>query len=168
MVTVRDIRPDDLPVVWTLAMLPNVGATADSSVPLPLPAAPRPPEAFADIADPERHFAAAGGCLLIAEVSGHIAAMGGFRPVAERPGRIEILRLRVHPALRRRGVGRALMDALEEQGADLGFREAWLDTATNQPEATACYEGLGYGETGRETRPEWSWTLVYYLKDLRP
>jgi ribosomal protein S18 acetylase RimI-like enzyme len=60
------------------------------------------------------------------------------------------------------------MDALETRGAELGFREAWLDTATNQPEAMAFYEGLGYRETGRETRPGWTWTLVYYLKELRP
>jgi hypothetical protein len=37
---------------------------------------------------------------------------------------------------------------------------AWLDTATNQPEAMAFYEGIGYAEVAREGRPEWHWTLV--------
>jgi len=41
-----------------------------------------------------------------------------------------------------------------------------LDTATNQPEAMAFYEALGYRETGREDRPGWWWTLVYYEKAL--
>ncbi len=168
MVTVRAARRDDLPVLWTMATLPNIGATADPSVPLPLPAASAAPERFVDIADPEHHFAGAGGCLLVAEAGGHVVAMGGFRPRPDRPDRVEILRVRVHPALRRRGIGRVLMEAVEAEGRALGFREAWLDTATNQPEAMAFYESLGYRETGRETRPEWHGTLVHYLKELRP
>jgi hypothetical protein len=36
----------------------------------------------------------------------------------------------------------------------------------NQPEAVAFYRSLGYHEAGRETRPEWSWTLVYFIKPL--
>ncbi|WP_077057594.1 GNAT family N-acetyltransferase [Streptomyces sp. MP131-18] len=168
MMTVRAARRDDLPVLWTMATLPNIGATADPSVPLPLPAATEAPEEFADVADPERHFVGAGGCFLVAEAAGHVAAMGGFRPQPDHPGRAGILRVRVHPALRRRGIGRALMAALEAEACALGYREAWLDTATNQPEAMAFYQSLGYRETGRETRPEWHWTLVYHLKELRP
>jgi ribosomal protein S18 acetylase RimI-like enzyme len=94
--------------------------------------------------------------------------MGGIGPVADHPGRAEALRVRVHPALRRRGLGRALMTALEDRAAALGYDELFLDTATNQPEAMAFYEGLGYRETGRESRPEWNWTLVYYIKCLKP
>jgi hypothetical protein len=41
-----------------------------------------------------------------------------------------------------------------------------LDTATNQPEAMAFYQGLGYREVGRERQPSWTWTLVYYAKNL--
>jgi len=58
------------------------------------------------------------------------------------------------------------MATLESRAVACGFREAWLDTATNQPEAMAFYESLGYAEVGRESRPEWHWTLVYYLKLL--
>ena len=58
------------------------------------------------------------------------------------------------------------MAAVEAEAADRGFTEAWLDTATNMPEAMAFYEGLGYADVGREARPEWQWTLVYYLKNL--
>jgi ribosomal protein S18 acetylase RimI-like enzyme len=92
--------------------------------------------------------------------------MGGFRPNAEQQA--EVLRVRVHPALRRAGVGRALMDGIESRASALGFREMFLDTATNQPEAVAFYQALDYQETGRETRPEWSWTLVYFTKPLTP
>jgi hypothetical protein len=42
--------------------------------------------------------------------------------------------------------------------------EMFLDTATNQPEAMAFYQHLGYREIGRRHKPGWSWTLVDYVK----
>ena len=81
-------------------------------------------------------------------------------------GGAEVLRVRVHPATRRRGIGRALMKELEDRARSRGFFEFNLDTATNQPEAVAFYRALGYVEVGRESRPEWSWTLVYFTKQL--
>lgn len=33
MLTLRPVEPGDLPVVWALSVLPNVGQTADPSVP---------------------------------------------------------------------------------------------------------------------------------------
>lgn len=167
VLTIRPIEDSDLPVVWALSVLPNIGETADPSVALPLPPAPAmPPEAFTDLADPEATFTVAGGALLVAELDGHTVAMGGFRPVAEMPDRVEILRVRVHPARRRLGIGAAIMSALETEAAARRYRQVWLDTATNQPEAMAFYRRIGYREIGRKTRPEWQWTLVFYLKDL--
>jgi ribosomal protein S18 acetylase RimI-like enzyme len=168
MLTVRPVESPDLPVVWALSVLPNIGETADLSVAFPLPPAEvMPADAFDDLADPEKTFTAAGGELVIGELDGHVAAMGGFRPVAEMPGRVEILRVRVHPARRRLGLGRAIMNALEATAFARGYREAWLDTATNQPEAMAFYRSLGYQETSRESRSDWRWTLVIYRKDLK-
>ena len=58
------------------------------------------------------------------------------------------------------------MSRLEADSACLGYRQARLDTATNQPEAMAFYSGIRYRPIGQETRPDWDWTLVYYVKDL--
>jgi ribosomal protein S18 acetylase RimI-like enzyme len=162
VVRVRQFEPADAPVIWTLSSLPNVGETADTSVPLPLPAASGPPRNFPDLADVPKSFIDAGGAFLVVDLDGHLAAMGGFRPNGK--GQAEILRVRVHPATRRRGIGRALMDALEERARSLGLCEMTLDTATNQPESMAFYRALGYVEVGRESHPEWSWTLVYFRK----
>jgi ribosomal protein S18 acetylase RimI-like enzyme len=158
--TVRDFRDADAPTLWTLNSLPNIGATADFSVPLPLPPAIAPPDEFPDLADIGRNFTT----FLVVELDGHLAGMGGLRVGGE--GKAEVLRVRVHPATRRRGAGRALMTELERRAARRGVRKTHLDTATNQPEAMAFYEALGYHETGRERRPGWSWTLVYYEKAL--
>jgi ribosomal protein S18 acetylase RimI-like enzyme len=169
MFMLRPAEPSDLPAIWALSVLPNVGHTADPSVSFPLsPASSMPAEAFSDLANPDDTFAAQGGELLVAELDGHIAAMGGFRPAVGTPNRVEILRVRVHPARRRMGLGSAVMTRLEGDAAARGYSQAWLDTATNQPDAVAFYTSIGYREIGRETRPEWAWTLVYFLKDLLP
>jgi ribosomal protein S18 acetylase RimI-like enzyme len=119
---------------------------------------------FPDLADVPGHFLQTGGDFLIAEIDDDLVGMGGIPPNAD--GEAEVLRLRVHSATRRRGVGRALMNALEERAAQLGIQQMHLDTATNQPEAMAFYRSLGYQEIGREHQPGWSWTLVYFVKRL--
>ncbi|MBR7835566.1 GNAT family N-acetyltransferase [Actinospica durhamensis] len=164
MTTIREFDPRDAPVLWTLSTLPNVGETADASVPLDLPAAAAAPIEFADLADITAGFIRPGGVFLVAEHRGHLVGMGGFRPNAR--GQAEVLRVRVHPAARRLGIGRALMEDLEIRATAGGFQEMFLDTATNMPEAMAFYQALGYRETGRETQPDWTWTLVYYTKQL--
>ncbi|WP_285681351.1 GNAT family N-acetyltransferase [Actinoplanes sp. NBRC 103695] len=161
---VRRFRDTDAPVLWALNALPNIGETADSGVPIPLLPAVTPPAGFPDLADVEASFLAQGGEFLVVELDGHIVGMGGFRPGVEACA--EVLRVRVHPAIRRRGIGRALMAELEQRAAQRGLRAMCLDTATNQPEAMAFYQGLGYREVGRECRPGWTWTLVYYVKTL--
>lgn len=160
----RRFETADAPVVWALNELPNVGATANPSVPLELPAADSPPPAFPYLADIDRHFLDAGGEFLVVEFDGHVVAMGGFRP--NTPSQAEVLHVRVHPATRRRGVGRVLMGGLEERARADGFEELHLDTATNQPEAMAFYRALGYVDAGTETRLDWTWTLQYFTKRL--
>ncbi|HLL65362.1 MAG TPA: GNAT family N-acetyltransferase [Micromonosporaceae bacterium] len=164
MVTVRRFRDDDAPTLWALNALPNIGATADPATPLPLPPAAAPPPNFPDLGDVPGRFAACGGDFLVAELDGHLVGMGGIRPTGD--GTAEVVRVRVHPATRRCGVGRALMDALEARAAELGITELHLDTATNQPEAMAFYASLGYREVGREHQPGWTWTLAYFRKHV--
>jgi ribosomal protein S18 acetylase RimI-like enzyme len=166
-VSIRVVESEDLPVLWALAVLPHIGATADPSVPIPLPAACSAPDQYPELADPFAAILDVGGNLSVAETGGHLVGMAGFRPTS-LPARVEVVHVRVHPALRRRGIGRTLVTAVEAGAASRRFKETWLDTATNMPDAMSFYESLGYIEVGRETRPEWHWTLVYYLKHLPP
>lgn len=164
MVIVRRYEPRDARRVWALSAVPNIGRTADPTMPLDLTLPEDPPGAFPHLADVESAFHAAGGDFLLVESDGHLVGMGGIRPNTSRQA--EVLHVRVHPATRRRGIGRLLVQALEHRAAELGFDELHLDTATNQPEAVAFYEALGYRRVGEETRPGWSWTLVYFSKQL--
>ncbi|XVU20719.1 hypothetical protein ACQPZJ_25965 [Actinoplanes sp. CA-054009] len=45
------LRAGDAGVLWALNALPNIGDTADPSVPIPLPSAAAPPLEFPDLAD---------------------------------------------------------------------------------------------------------------------
>ncbi len=162
MLVVRPVTADDRPVIWALNALPNVGATRDDDCPLDLPPAADPPTSFPDLATVPESFTDAGGEFLVVTDGPHLVGMGGLRPTGD--GRAEVQRVRVHPARRRLGVGTLLMQSLEAAAAARGLRELHLDTASNQPEAVAFYGALGYERTGTETRPEWSWTLVFFRR----
>jgi ribosomal protein S18 acetylase RimI-like enzyme len=144
--------------------IPNVGSTADASFPLDLDPRDVPPREFPDLAEVPDSFVSAGGDFVLVVDDGRIVGMGGYKRVSELEA--QVLRVRVHPAVRRRGVGSRLMSAIETAAAASGARRMVLETAQNQPEAIAFYESIGYHQTGTESRPEWTWTLVWFARDL--
>ena len=75
-------------------------------------------------------------------LEGTPVATGGWRRVAD--GVAEIKRMFVVAAARRRGLGRAMLSALEQRAASAGIRELVLNTGLEQPEAIALYESAGY------------------------
>lgn len=50
----------------------------------------------------------------------------------------------VVPSERRRGTGRALMEALHDQARDRGVERVWLEVIDENTQALALYEDLGY------------------------
>jgi GNAT superfamily N-acetyltransferase len=64
-----------------------------------------------------------------------------------QPHRAEVAKLLVHPAARRRGVGQALMAALEAEAAQRGRRLLTLDTRADDA-GEALYRRLGWQEAG--------------------
>jgi acetyltransferase len=61
--------------------------------------------------------------------------------------RAEVAKLLVHSRARRRGIGRALMGALEECARSSGFELLTLDTRAGDA-AEALYRGCGWSEAG--------------------
>lgn len=163
---VRRATVKDRPAVWALNGIPNIGASADPGWPVDMPLPDDPPPAFPDLADVPSSFTDAGGDFLVVELGDRLVGMGGIRPSGDSSA--EVLRVRVHPATRRRGVGTLLMSSLEDRARQFGIGRLHLDTATNQPEAVAFYRALNYRELGTEHHPDWTWTLVYFGKDLTP
>lgn len=57
---------------------------------------------------------------------------------------VELKRIWTASHLRRQGLARRIVLALEESAGELGYTRAYLSTGFRQPEATALYISLGY------------------------
>ena len=108
------------------------------------------------------------GEFLVGELDGRIVAMGGLRRADLVPGgrarafggyapgnpvldAVEMVRLRVRPAVQRRGYGAAVVRVLEERAKELGYRVLRADTTELQAPALALYRNFNWTETRRET-----------------
>jgi GNAT superfamily N-acetyltransferase len=82
------------------------------------------------------------GAFLVAYVAGEAVGCGAVRRL---DGDIaEIKRMYVRPTTRGRGVGGALLAALEAEAHGLGIRRLVLETGARQPEALALYRRAGF------------------------
>jgi GNAT superfamily N-acetyltransferase len=97
-----------------------------------------PDEAAVDPAE----FVPPAGLFLVAEVDGAPAGCGAWR--VHRDGVVEVKRVYVEPAYRRRGLAQRLMAELERTAAAAGHRAVVLNSGNRQPEALALYAALGY------------------------
>ncbi|MBB3085840.1 GNAT family N-acetyltransferase [Geodermatophilus sabuli] len=97
-----------------------------------------PDEAVVDPAE----FRPPAGLFLVAEVGGVPAGCGAWRVHAD--GVVEVKRVYVDPAFRRRGLAQLLMAELERSAAAAGHRAVVLNSGNRQPEALALYAALGY------------------------
>lgn len=75
-------------------------------------------------------------------LDGEVVGCGAVKRMSERYG--EIKRMYVEPSARGRGVGKALLVALEFSLLAHGIGLARLETGIRQPEALALYERCGY------------------------
>jgi GNAT superfamily N-acetyltransferase len=90
--------------------------------------------------------------LIVAELDGEIAGFGALHTqnLIERDDiGSHVAALVVAERFRRRGVGEALMEALEDEARARGSRYLALNTAHRRADAHAFYEALGYDHTGR-------------------
>ncbi len=71
----------------------------------------------------------------------------GLGMLGLRPGCAWITRLGVLPAGRRKGTGRAIMEHLLQQAADIGSHEVWLEVIKGNSPAHALFRRCGFAET---------------------
>jgi putative acetyltransferase len=82
------------------------------------------------------------GAFLVAYLASTPVGCGAVRVIGEAVG--EIKRMYVSPAVRGRGVGLAVLHALEAEARRLGIRRLVLETGVRQHEALALYQRVGY------------------------
>lgn len=80
--------------------------------------------------------------VIVAYDNGQAVGCGAFK--ARNKEQIEIKRMFVLTAARKRGYATAILAALEAWGAELGFGEAILETGKAQIEALSFYPKQGY------------------------
>ncbi len=97
---------------------------------------------------------------LVAELDGRAVGVVGVGPHGE-PGVAWISKLFVDRDARRRGVGRALMEAAHEAARTRGCREVGLRTRLVFREAIRLYESMGYARRD-DPRTEGPGDVVYY------
>jgi GNAT superfamily N-acetyltransferase len=101
---------------------------------------------------PERgatHFSLGGeqviagnGAFVVAYLAGAAVGCGAVRRLDGATA--ELKRMYVDPAVRGRGVGRALVEALEREARLLGVTRVVLETGTRLKPAIRLYEAMGY------------------------
>lgn len=100
---------------------------------------------------------------LTLELAGRVRDDDEHRPLADREAHIRMLG--VDPAVRRRGVARALMTEAELLARDAGKSFITLNTTKRMRAAQTMYEGLGYERTDDTVFPD-GFVLLAYRKTL--
>jgi ribosomal-protein-alanine N-acetyltransferase len=67
-------------------------------------------------------------------------------------GEIHLMNIAVHPEMRKRGLGRALMEKLIQTGFEEGVRKIWLEVRPSNEAARRLYSGMGFTEVGQRRR----------------
>jgi ribosomal protein S18 acetylase RimI-like enzyme len=90
-------------------------------------------------------YLASRGEFIVGELDGEIVAHAAL--LRESNGRAKVRRVAVHPAVQRRGIGQALMAALEGTARSMSITVLHLDAS--QAAAHALYRRCGYSEVGQ-------------------
>lgn len=117
-----------------------------------------------DITDIPAEYLDAGGEFLVGLIDGDVIVMGGFQPRDD--GAAELRRMRVDTEHQRQGYASRLLEALEARARAQGFARLILETHVDLTAARQLYEGHGYDETGRKTRPPMGDEFVIYSKEI--
>lgn len=166
-----EITPDDLAA---LAELLYAAVHGGASVSFVLPFSVEDARSYWSAVLPK--IRGGGRLLLVAREDGRIlgTVQLDLATPPNQPHRAEVSKLLVHPDARRRGIGRALMLALEEAAVRCGRTLLTLDTRTGDA-AEPLYRVLGYTLAGvipgyaRDPREErFDATSIFYKRLSRP
>lgn len=97
-----------------------------------------------DVLHVEAAYWATGGAFWIIEQQGQTVGTGGYYPIERGRKAVEIRKMYLLPAARGQGLGRYLLQALEQSIAAKGFEQIWIETASVLKAAVRLYESSGY------------------------
>ncbi|HEY9764665.1 MAG TPA: GNAT family N-acetyltransferase [Trichocoleus sp.] len=139
---IRDWQPSDREAAFNVirTVLSEYGLTCE------------PVDSDLDAFQVEAHYLETGGDFWVVEHQGRIVGTGGYYPIGRGEKSVEIRKMYLLPDVRGQGLGRHLLDTLEQTIQQRGFKEIWIETASVLKEAVILYEKSGYQPTsGVET-----------------
>ena len=141
-IVIRDARESDAEAIAAIYAHHVLNGTASYDI--------EPPTA-GRTAGKIRRIAEAGWPFLVADLDGEVAGYAYATQFRDR----EAYRftaedsIYVHPDHMRRGIGRALLEALIERSAQFGFRSIIAVVGGAEPASIALHEGCGFEVVGR-------------------
>lgn len=88
----------------------------------------------------------------VVEQAGQLVGTAAYYPIHRGQQAVEIRKMYLLPTARKKGLGRHLLQQLEQTIAAQGFQQIWIETASVLSAATKLYEASGYQPaTGVET-----------------
>ncbi|MEA5444578.1 GNAT family N-acetyltransferase [Gammaproteobacteria bacterium AB-CW1] len=103
-----------------------------------------PEDADEDVVHVQKHYMDRQGEFWLVEIDQRIVGTAAFYPLHGRADVAEIRKMYLLPEARGQGLGRWLLDFLEDRARARGFKYARLETAAVLKEAIALYESAGY------------------------
>jgi GNAT superfamily N-acetyltransferase len=89
-------------------------------------------------------FAPPAGTFLVMRRNGELVGCGGFKRLSADAAYLK--RMWVAPEARGLGLGKLMLEALENRARELGYRKVRLETHKSLGEAQMLYRGRGYQE----------------------
>ena len=90
------------------------------------------------------NFYHAGGEFWVISHQGQLVGTGGYYPVSRAEKAVEIRKMYLLPTVRGQGLGKFLLQKLEQAIAARNFQKIWIETASVLVEAIKLYESSGY------------------------
>lgn len=111
-----------------------------------------PDGADRDVFEVETTYFQRDGAFWVVELQGMLVGTAAFYPVNRGEEAVEIRKMYLLPKVRGKGLGRWLLQRLEQAISNQGFQTIWIETASVLKEAVCLYESSGYSPTtGVET-----------------
>jgi len=111
-----------------------------------------PEGADRDVLEVEACYQEVGGEFWVMEYQNRVVGTAAYYPVERGEAAVEIRKMYLLPEMRGQGLGKYLLQQLEQAIAAQQFQTIWIETASVLAEAVKLYESKGYQPaTGIET-----------------
>ncbi|MFE4107631.1 GNAT family N-acetyltransferase [Almyronema epifaneia] len=103
-----------------------------------------PEQTDRDALEVETYYWQTGGEFWVVEQQAQIVGTAGYYPIERGQRAVEIRKMYLQPSSRGLGLGRFLLQQLEQAIAAQQFHQVWIETASVLKEAVSLYERSGY------------------------